>query len=116
MTQQRFSGQTPDEALEVFINDCCRADELESKSYAYQDRVIESDPADHRADYKFSFTRKEVSGRVTYRDYEGSIYETQCGYEVRHWESSVWDSGRSPKPPGETPGRLQGRRPRDRRC
>ena len=115
MTQQQFSGQTPDAALEAFINDFCRSGELDSKSYSYQDRTIESDPADHSADYTFTFTRKEVSGRVTYRDYEGYIYETQAGYEVRHWDSSVRESGRAPKPPGETPGRLRGRRPRDGR-
>ncbi|MFD1586460.1 hypothetical protein ACFR9U_05665 [Halorientalis brevis] len=115
MTQQRYSGQTPDAALEAFINGFCRANELDAKSYSYQDRSIESDPADHSADYKFSFSRIEESGRVVYRDYEGSISETQAGYEVRHWESSVRDTGRAPKPPGETPGRLRGRRPRDRR-
>lgn len=115
MTQERYSGQTPDEALEAFINGFCRSNELDSKSYTYQDRTIEPDPADHKADYKFTFTRTEVSGRVVYRDYEGYIYETQDEYAVRHWDSSVRDSGRAPKPPGETPGRLRGRRPRDRR-
>lgn len=104
MMQQRFHGQTPDEALEAFINDFCRTTELDAKSYAYQDRTIESDPAEHRADYTFTFTRKEVSGRVTYRDYEGSISETKAGYDVRHWESSVRDRGRAPKPPGRRQG------------
>jgi len=112
---ERFAGETPAAALDTFIEEHCRSTESESKKYAYQDRSIEPVEDDDAPAYTFSFTRREGTTRVVYREYEGSIYATSVGeYVIEHWDTTVRDDSRSPKPPGKTPGRLRGRRPRDR--
>lgn len=115
MTRQ-FVGETPADALQSFIDEHCRATEREMETYSYQDRSVEAIVADDEAgDFTFSFTRREGSRRVVYREYEGSIYETETGeYVIDHWETAVQSETCFSRPPGQTPQRLRGRRPRDR--
>lgn len=116
MPRDRFIGDSPEDALEAFIVGWCRENERDNYSYAYQHKQITEEPEDKpNADVKFQFTRKETLSSPTYRKYEGYIYETHDGrYAVEHWDSHV-DRNTPPKPPGKTPRRLRGRRPRDTR-
>ena len=117
MPRDRFIGDSPEDALETFIDRWCRKHERDGYSYAYQDKRITEDPESKpNADAKFRFTRKETLYSPTYREYEGYIYETHDGrFAVEHWDSYVDRNTPSPKPPGKTPRRLRGRRPRDTR-
>ena len=117
MPAERYIGNTPKDAVQSFIDEFCRTDELESKSYSYQDIKIESPSEEHTAaDLIFIFTRKESSSQVEYRNYKGYIRETSEGqYVIENWTATIQKTGYSPKPPGITPGRLIGKRPRDRR-
>ena len=117
MPHDQFIGNTPEDALNTFIEGWCRKRERDNYHYAYQHKRISDDPDDHpRADAKFTFTRKETLYEPTYRRYEGYIYELEDGrYSVEHWDSWIDRDSLPPKPPGQTPQRLKGRRPRDRR-
>lgn len=112
---ERFVGDTPAAALDTFIDEHCRPNEREAKTYVYQRRSVEPVEADGTPAYTFSFTRREGTTHVGYREYEGPIYETREGnFVIEHWESTIQGDSRAPKPPGNTPRRLRGRRTRDR--
>lgn len=120
MPREVFQGETPEEAVQTFIDEWCKSSHMGSKDYRYDDPDIDQEP-DSGADATFKLTRQEYGfGDPVYRDYTGSLYKTEIGdetvWEVRSWDSST-SGGRqtAPSPPGKTPNRLKGRRSRDRR-
>jgi len=117
MPRDQFIGDTPEAALEAFIDGWCRENERDQYNYAYKHKQLTENPEDKpNAAAKFRFTRKETLYSPTYRKYVGYIYETHDGrYSVEHWDSNVNRNTLPPKPPGRTPRRLRGRRPRDTR-
>jgi len=117
MPRDQFIGDTPEAALEAFIDGWCRENERDQHSYAYKHKQLTENPEDKpNAAAKFRFTRKETLYSPTYRKYVGYIYEVGDGrYSVEHWDSHVDRNTPPPAPPGRTPRRLRGRRPRDTR-
>ena len=118
MPRTQFIGDTPEAALEAFIDGWCRETEHDYKDYAYRRKELIEDPEDKpHAAAKFRFERVEsTTNRSISRWYEGYIYETLTGrYSVEHWGDHVDRQTPPPKPPGKTPRRLRGRRPRDMR-